>query len=62
MNAALHRPTPESAILVYVDYVTGLDNLMTTIPARQYKNNIAAFAKLNRLFKMPTVIFGEENE
>lgn len=62
MNAALHRPTPESAILVYVDYVTGLDNLMTTIPARQYKNNIAAFAKLNRLFQMPTVVFGEENE
>lgn len=62
MNAALHRPTPASAILVYVDYVTGLDNLMTTIPARQYKNNIAAFAKLNRLFKMPTVVFGEENE
>ena len=62
MNPALHRPTPESAILVYVDYVTGLDNLMTTIPARQYKNNIAAFAKLNRLFEMPTVVFGEENE
>lgn len=62
MNPALHRPTPESAILVYVDYVTGLDNLMTTIPARQYKNNIAAFAKFNRLFKMPTVVLGEENE
>lgn len=62
MNPALHRPTPESAILVYVDYVTGLDNLMTTIPARQYKNNIAAFAKLNRLFRMPTVVLGEENE
>lgn len=62
MNPALHRPTPDSAILVYVDYVTGLDNLMTTIPARQYKNNIAAFAKLNRLFKLPTVVLGEENE
>ena len=62
MNPSLHRPTPESAILVYVDYVTGLDNLMTTIPARQYKNNIAAFAKLNRLFKLPTVVLGEENE
>ena len=62
MNAALHRPTPESAILVYVDYVTGLDNLMNTIPARQYKNNIAAFARLNTLFKMPTVVLGEENE
>lgn len=62
MNAALHRPTPDSAILVYVDYVTGLDNLITTIPAPAYKNNVAAFAKFNRLFRMPTVILGEENE
>lgn len=62
MNRALHRPTPESAIFVYVDYVTGLDNLMNRLPTDVYKNNIAAFAKLNPLFKMPTVIFGEENE
>lgn len=62
MNAALHRPTPESAILVYVDYVSGLDNLMNRLPTAVYKNNIAAFAKLNPLFKLPTVILGEENE
>ena len=62
MNRALHRPTPESAILVYVDYVTGLDNLMNRLPTKVYKNNIAAFAKLNPLFKMPTVMLGEENE
>ncbi len=62
MNPALHRPTPDSAILVYVDYVTGLDNLMNRLPVKVYKNNIAAFAKMNPLFKMPTVVFGEENE
>jgi hypothetical protein len=62
MTPALHRPTPESAILVYVDYVTGLDNMMNTIPARQYRNNIAAFAKLNPLFRLPTVMLGEEND
>lgn len=62
MSRALHRPTPESAILVYVDYVTGLDNLMNRLPTSVYKNNIEAFAKLNPLFKMPTVILGEENE
>jgi len=61
MNPALRRLAPENTILVYVDYVTGLDNLMNTIPAQQYKNNIAAFAKFNRLFKAPTVILGEEN-
>lgn len=62
MNPALHRPSPTSAILVYVDYVTGLDNLMNRLPSKVYKNNIEAFAKANPLFKMPTVIFGEENE
>lgn len=62
MTPALHRPSPDSAILVYVDYVTGLDNLMNRLPAKVYKNNIAAFAKMNPLFKMPTVVFGEENE
>ena len=62
MNPALHRPSPNSAILVYVDYVTGLDNLMNRLPTKVYKNNIEAFAKMNPLFKMPTVIFGEEDE
>jgi Isochorismatase family len=54
--------TPENAVLVYVDYVTGLDNLMTTIPGKQYRNNISAFAKFSTVFKMPTGVVGEENE
>jgi hypothetical protein len=60
--AALQRIEAKDSILVYVDYVTGLDNLMNTIPARQYRNNIEAFAKFNPLFEMPAVILGEENE
>ncbi len=60
-NPALARPSPENAVLVYVDYVTGLDNLMNTLPARQFRNNIAAFAKFSPLFRMPTAVFGEEN-
>ncbi len=60
-NAALTGFTPANAVLVYVDYVTGLDNLMTTIPGKQYRNNIAAFAKFSSLFKMPTAVVGEEN-
>lgn len=60
-NPALSRLTPDNAVLVYVDYTTGLDNLMNTIPARQYRNNIAAFAKFVPLFGMPTAVFGEEN-
>jgi hypothetical protein len=61
-NAALHRATPDGSILVYVDYVTGLDNMMNTLPPRVWRNNIAAFAKLNPLFRLPTVMLGEEND
>lgn len=60
-SAALTGFTPANAVLVYVDYVTGLDNLMTTIPGKQYRNNIAAFAKFSSVFKMPTAVVGEEN-
>lgn len=61
-HAALSGFSPEDAVLVYVDYVTGLDNLMTTVPGKQYRNNIAAFAKFSPLFKMPTAVVGEEND
>lgn len=61
-SAALAQLTPENAVLVYVDYVTGLDNLMNTIPGKQYRNNVAAFAKFSPLFKMPTAVVGEEND
>jgi Isochorismatase family len=60
--AALAKLTPENSALVYVDYVTGLDNLMNTLPSKQYRNNIAAFAKFSSLFKMPTAVMGEEND
>ncbi|WP_309627038.1 isochorismatase family protein [Brevundimonas sp.] len=45
-----------------MDYVTGLDNLITTIPGPQFRNNITAFARFNPLFKVPTIVLGEENE
>jgi hypothetical protein len=60
--AALARLEARDSLLVYVDYVTGLDNLINTIPPRQFRNNVEAFAKLNALFKMPAVVLGEEND
>ncbi len=60
-NPALAGFKPEDTAIVYVDYVTGLDNLMTTIPGKQYRNNIAAFARISTLLKMPTGVLGEEN-
>jgi hypothetical protein len=61
-TSALHRMTPDSAVIAYVDYVTGLDNLITTIPGRVFRNNIQAFAKVSPLFGLPTAVFGEEND
>jgi hypothetical protein len=60
-NPALAGFAPENTVLVYVDYVTGLDNLLTTIPGKQYRNNVTAFSKFSSLFKIPTGILGEEN-
>ncbi len=61
-SPALRRMAPDSAAIAYVDYVTGLDNLITTIPGPQFRNNIQAFAKFSGLFGLPTAVFGEEND
>jgi hypothetical protein len=61
-NSALLGFKPDSTAIIYVDYVTGLDNLITTIPGRQYRNNVAAFAKFADLFKTPVGVLGEEND
>jgi hypothetical protein len=61
-QAALQRPDVSDTVFIYVDYVTGLDNLITTVPGPQFRNNITAFAKFNPLFKVPTVVLGEEND
>lgn len=60
--AALAAPALSDTVLIYVDYVTGLDNLITTIPGPQFRNNIEAFAKFNPLFRVPTIVLGEEND
>ncbi|MFN3352245.1 MAG: isochorismatase family protein [Brevundimonas sp.] len=60
--AALARPALDDTVLIYVDYVTGLDNLINTIPRAQFRNNVTAFAKFNPLFRVPTIVLGEEND
>ncbi|MFC0634412.1 isochorismatase family protein [Brevundimonas balnearis] len=60
--AALARPALDDTVLIYVDYVTGLDNLINTIPRAQFRNNVTAFAKFNPLFRLPTIVLGEEND
>lgn len=59
---ARQQPVLDDVVLIYVDYVTGLDNLITTIPGPQFRNNITAFSKFNPLFRVPTIVLGEEND
>lgn len=60
--SALERLTPANTAVVYVDFVTGLDNLLTTIPGPQFRNNVTAFARFSSMFKLPTAVLGEEND
>ena len=61
-KVALTRLSPETTAFIYVDYVTGLDNLMNTVPPEQFSNNVAAFAKIAPLFKADHAVLGEEND
>lgn len=61
-SRAWAAPQVDDTVLIYVDYVTGLDNLINTIPAPQFRNNIEAFAKFNPLFRVPTIVLGEETD
>lgn len=62
LPAAAQRVTPEDSVLIYVDYVTGLDNLINTIPGPQFRNNVEAFSKFNQMYRIPAVVLGEESD
>jgi hypothetical protein len=47
---------------VYVDFNTGLDNRLTTVPGPQFRNNTAAYARSGQVLNMPIALFGEEND
>jgi hypothetical protein len=61
-QAALTDLTPENSILVYVDFNSGLDNLMTAVPGPQYRANVQAFAAFADVFDMPKVVLGDEGD
>lgn len=61
-NQSNDRLNPENTVLIYVDYVTGLDNLINTIPPEVFSNNVEAFTKFNAGFEIPAAILGEEND
>jgi nicotinamidase-related amidase len=61
-NPALATLTKDNTVFVYVDFLSGLDDYITTIPAKAFRNNITAFAKLNQVFPLPSAIMGDEGE
>lgn len=61
-NPALVSLTKDNAVFVYVDFLSGLDDYLTTVPAKQFRNNVSAFAKLNQVFPLPSAVMGDEGE
>jgi hypothetical protein len=61
-NAALATLTAQNAVFLYVDFLSGLDDYLTTVPAAQFRNNVTAFAKLNQVFPLPSAILGDEGD
>jgi nicotinamidase-related amidase len=61
-DASLVSLARDNAVFVYVDFLSGLDDYLTTVPGPQFRNNVTAFAKLNPIFRLPTAVLGDESE
>jgi hypothetical protein len=59
-NPYTEKLSKENAAVVMVDFLTGFDPGLKTIEKSTFVNNATAFAKISEMFKMPTVILGEE--
>ncbi|MDX1674639.1 MAG: isochorismatase family protein [Longimicrobiales bacterium] len=62
-QAALEDLTPANTVLIYVDFNTGLDNVLTTVPGPQFRQNVGAYVDIGTVFgDVPIALLGEENE
>ena len=54
--------TPENAVLIMVDYLTGFIPGIKTIEPDVYQNNVTALARIGQIFekRMPTLVLGDE--
>jgi|GEM_PF-27346 len=57
---ALEALTKANATLVLVDYTDGLMPIVKTLSQSALKNNTLALAKLGKIFKLPTIVLGDE--
>ena len=54
------RLTADNATLVLIDYMTGLMLGCQTLNGHELRNNAVALTKLGKLFKLPTILLGDE--
>lgn len=59
-NRYTEKLSRDNAAFVMVDFLTGFDPGLRTIEKSTFVNNATALAKLTEIFKMPTIILGEE--
>jgi nicotinamidase-related amidase len=50
------RLTPENAALLMIDHQCGISNGVADMSQTEFINNVAALAKVGRMFKLPTII------
>lgn len=54
------KVTPQNAGLIMVDFLTGFDPGLNTIPKAVFNQNATALAKMSNIFNLPTIMLGEE--
>lgn len=50
----------DNCTLVLVDFLTGFDPGVKTIDTLSFYHNVHAFAKIGQIFKLPTIVLGDE--
>ena len=59
-NPYLDNLTSENAVFVAVDYLTGFQPAIRTMERDHYQSNLTGLAKTISLFRLPTVVLGDE--
>jgi Isochorismatase family len=59
-NKYTEKLSKTNATLIMVDYLTGFDSGLKTIDRNLYYHNVTALAKMGEIFKLPTIVLGDE--
>jgi nicotinamidase-related amidase len=60
VTRAAERITPDNAVLVMVDYLTGFRPAVRTVDPNQMENNAEALAQTAAAFHIPVIVIGDE--